>query len=488
MQITLSPVLGGTDLAAIGGLSADVYLPELTEGESFEARVIFSDHGIAHLKTAGGSLIRARLDEGVTLREGTTVRLIVAEKGGALIQLSLGENLSGDHVPGAVSPTGHMRLLPPALTALVEQLHNSSLTVPQRLEAFMRALGDFPTLSLDAAPVRQAAVLLMAEGAKILPAIDISADEAPGIPPRPALGQMLQQLSALLNMEVSSPAQTIPLLRGAPVPGVLTPLFELFLPHPQGAAEVVSGQLAVDSVEKQVAQQPQLPPATRRELLELTQRLVSELFPAGADKPALKELGAFVERLFTSTAPGKKGVENLRQNARELEVRLELLQEVLKRSSLPQREELLHQANRLLQHQEALREERPLCLQLPIHLGEQRQTAELYVYRREKGSSKLDPRNATVLLALNTEHLGRLEALIQVQQKDIYLKLEISRAKAVAFVKEQSGALMQMLAGAGYRLAFATVGQLTRQTQPETAQMALEEFRQGFGHQVDVEV
>ncbi|MCL1905503.1 MAG: flagellar hook-length control protein FliK [Clostridiales bacterium] len=622
MQVNLPPVIDGATTVLGGEISAEVSLPELTEGESFEARVIFSDRGTVHLKTAEGAFIRARLEGGVVLAEGSEVSLTIVEKGDGLIKLRLSGPLAGESaVPGSVSTAGRMPALPPALAAIVEQMQNSALKPHQRLEVFMRALGDFPALSTDNAAIRQTAALLLTDGRETAQAAPLPGTEAaPGQAQQASAlpGQMLSELNALLAMDTHALATAAAKPAGETAPGILAPLFELFMPEltadvpqtapditaalpeqnlpaqaseeqappsqaapetelpvpaqpeqalpalaAQGRAAAVAAQtVAQEAPRAGVAQKaaqaapeapqatisglpdaehlpPQaqetpaakqapdmglataaahsqksaeqtvtvisahsqkngeqpatvlssLPTATRRELLEFTQRLVAELFPEGTKAASQKDLIAFAERLFINTGgPAAKNAPALRQAARELETRLELLKETVARSSLPQKEELLQQVNRLLQHNDTLREERPLILQLPVFFGEQRQTAELYVYRREKGSRKLDPRNATILLALNTEHLGRMEALIQVQQKDIHLKLEIGRAGAVPFIREQSRALTGLLSEAGYRLASATVQQLIRQAGPETADRTLEEFRRDFGNKVDIQV
>ena len=521
MQITFPPVIGGNQAAVFDETSADVSLPELAEGESIEARVIFSSGDAVHLKTAEGAFLRARLEGGVMLSEGTTVALTIVEKGAGLLKLCLSDPLSSiGNEAGAHFPAERNLSLPPALATLVEQLQKSSLQASQKLDAFMRALGDFPASNADTAAIRQAIALLLAEGLDTTPTATALAEAEITAPTaRPSLGQMLQHLLALLNIEADAPYQAAPHPRGETAPHVLAPLFDLFLPPQTGGllpsagmalpylppsplrGEALSEQAQPGVASGQTAALPQadavgpptlvptLPSATRRELLEFTQRLVMELYQPDAKEPTAKELAAFAARLFVNTgSPSEKVGENLHQAARELEVRLALLKEALAHSSLPLKEVLLQQAERLLQQTTALREEHPFILQLPIRLAEQQQTAELYVYRRKKDVRQIDPRHATVLLALNTEHLGRLEILIQMQQKDLHLKMGISRAEAVPFVKVQSEALTKLLSVAGYRLVSTAVQPLTRQTNPETAQRALEEFRRNVGHQVDIQV
>ena len=573
MRIDIPSVKTDIGLAAEYEISAGASLEDIAEGESFTARVIFTSDNTVHLKTAEGAFIRARLEGGLTLTEGSEIELMAVEKGDGLLKLRLSEAmLGGGQPPGDTSHNGLRPALPPALAALLEQLQISALTLPQKLTAFMRGLSDFPGLNSEDAAVRQATALLTATGKN-----DLSISEPqPGdkAPPGPAalapptVGQMLQELTALLNQPQTdippsaargpaSSASVATALTPAYIKAdTLAPLFALFMPQatdpkalppaaaaesdppplptaaaqsslsplPAAAAEsdppliaqktAVLEQTEIDAKTPQLSPQKTttaqvgapsqrelglvgqqqtvisaLEPATRQELLEFAQSLVNEIFPSGTEELTLKNLAAFAERLFVKIGEQhKNGGPALRRAARELEARLELLKEVLELSTLPQKEELLPQVGRALQLIAALREERLLCLQLPLLLGERQQTAELYVYNREKGGRKLDPNHATVLLALNTEHLGRLEAFVQVRQKDISLKLEIGRAEAVNSVREQSGALAKLLASVGYRLTFTTIQHLIRQTGPKTAGDALKEFESSFGHQVDIKI
>ena len=72
------------------------------QGDRISARVLSSGDGTANLKTTDGSIIRAKIEEGVNLVEGETISLIVSEKNGDRITLNLirsnpqrGETASG---------------------------------------------------------------------------------------------------------------------------------------------------------------------------------------------------------------------------------------------------------------------------------------------------------------------------------------------------------------------------------------------------------
>jgi len=235
---------------------------------------------------------------------------------------------------------------------------------------------------------------------------------------------------------------------------------------------------------------PALSAAERSEIMRFAQQIAAELYPTGQNETSPQLLAAFIGRFFArGGGTAEQGGEELRKSARELTPRLEFMREAIEHSSLPHKEALLGQTARLLQQAETAQQpERLICLQIPVQLAQNRHTAELYVYRRErKGGRKIDPHNATIMLALNTEHLGRLEAMLQTRGKEITLKLEIARAEAVPFIQEQSRALVSLLAEAGFKLASASVSPLKRENHgPQAAAGALEAFRRGAGRGLDV--
>ncbi|MCL1975928.1 MAG: flagellar hook-length control protein FliK [Firmicutes bacterium] len=256
-----------------------------------------------------------------------------------------------------------------------------------------------------------------------------------------------------------------------------------------GNTAINKGEESVQSIKQEYTVVSALTPAERQEALSIISNLVTELYANGDIEPNAQKLCAFIEHLFIKDSKSAQELASkLLFLTQEMQIRLELLERVLERSSLPQKEALLQQTGRLLQQNIILQEQRPLCLQFPLFFAKQPFTAELYIYRRKKAKQTIDPHQATVLLALNTEHLGRLEALIRLRQKDLDIKLEVSRLEAIDFMKKQSPALSTLLAKAGYRLNSAIVQPLTKKTSPQTAEQVLEEFHLRSKHLVDIQV
>ena len=504
MQITLPPTIATTDSALPGEIGADIFLEGYNEGESFEARVIFFSENMAHLKTAEGNFIRARLEGGLiyglNLNEGMEISLTVVEKSSGLIKLRLNED----------------KKLIPLTTTLDSASSSGTVTsatigqILQKLCALLSATNSIPAQLASAQPRETPPSALTPLFELFMPEhIEQNSRSVPVFAP-----EQPDRLSAQITLEQAlpesanslAPKQTVTATiakvaatrtNTPPLPQALTTETTQAVSTTELSQDafpkIAIGTEQNDWLPQTVSQEPvtlsALTPAIRREVLAFTHTLVTELYPPGINEPSRIEMIAFVEQLFTQIdKPMKELGPALARTARELEVRLELLQQTIKNSSLPIKETLLQQFDHLLQQTSDLHEERPICLQFPLYFAEQRQTAELYVYRREKNAKRIDPSHATVLLALNTEHLGRLEALIQVRQKDLDIKLEVSRAEAITFLNEQRAILKNLLANAGYRLNSATIQPLLIQTSSKTAESILEEFRKSFMHQVDIRI
>ena len=90
-------------------------------------------------------------------------------------------------------------------------------------------------------------------------------------------------------------------------------------------------------------------------------------------------------------------------------------------------------------------------MQLPIALNGWETTAELYVFR-DKRKKQAKGGTATALLALEPEHLGRVEAYIRRDGQTVSCQFRLERPDAEALVRAHATELGAAMAAAGYRL------------------------------------
>lgn len=199
-------------------------------------------------------------------------------------------------------------------------------------------------------------------------------------------------------------------------------------------------------------------------------RQTAEAGGDGADK-----LSALLDGLFKKLPPpGEKGGDVLRRAREELFVRLSLFEEALSRSNMPGKEAMLAKTQELAEHTRLLnRLDQFVYMQIPIKLGEDRKTAELYVYKKKSGSKIIDPDNVSILLALDLEHMGHLESFVRIRGREVSLQTEVEAEEAKAFFSDNIRPLHELLAEIKFKLADAKVSCSKEQTTPLTALMSL---------------
>lgn len=90
--------------------------------------------------------------------------------------------------------------------------------------------------------------------------------------------------------------------------------------------------------------------------------------------------------------------------------------------------------------------------QIPVTLGETPRTVDLYVMKRGKGH-RIDPDNASILIALNTDHMGRLETLIHVNHHSLRLRVGVVSAEIGEYIEGYTRDWGDAMEAIGYRLA-----------------------------------
>lgn len=119
-------------------------------------------------------------------------------------------------------------------------------------------------------------------------------------------------------------------------------------------------------------------------------------------------------------------------------------------------------------------------VQIPLNLSGFNTTMELYVMKKEKNKKRIDPRNAVVLLSLDTQNLGRVEALMDVKDKNVGINLRAEEQKVIDFMKENYRHLYSGLLEKGYKLVDVRYRLLEERVNPVNAErLAGKELKDG---------
>ncbi len=156
----------------------------------------------------------------------------------------------------------------------------------------------------------------------------------------------------------------------------------------------------------------------------------------------------------------------LKKAAQELPDALKTLKSSLDQSDIRNKESFLKGTDQLMRQLEmADRDVRFTYMQLPLQGKDGNcQTAELYVFRRQNKRQEQDGTGISILVALDTAHLGRIESLIRETGGSISLEFRLEETGAADLFKRNVESLKQTLEGAGYRLADMRFAGLEKKT------------------------
>lgn len=139
---------------------------------------------------------------------------------------------------------------------------------------------------------------------------------------------------------------------------------------------------------------------------------------------------------------------------RELAEKLETVKNVISQSGIPGAEDILARVNSLDDGLKLLNQinNSSAYYQIPLNISGFNTTGELYVMKRESRRKKIDPGDVTVFISLDTQNIGRIEAITDIKNKNVSINLRAEDQKIIGFIKENLKLLYNGLAEKGYRL------------------------------------
>jgi hypothetical protein len=84
--------------------------------------------------------------------------------------------------------------------------------------------------------------------------------------------------------------------------------------------------------------------------------------------------------------------------------------------------------------------------QIPFEINRQQNTAELYVFERKKGSSGEGERvNSTILIALETQNMGRVETVMRAESDVISIEFRVESKPVQGYLQKEAEELEELL-------------------------------------------
>jgi len=181
--------------------------------------------------------------------------------------------------------------------------------------------------------------------------------------------------------------------------------------------------------------------------------------PESRDRAVIMKKIAFLKKeledlyIDLSKQREKNKASDLEELHKKMLSKLTELEETLKSLPLPKNQELINRMENIRNNISFMNDiyANSVYFQIPIKLPDKNTTAELYILK--KGSKKISPEKATLLIALETEHMGMVETLVSIRGKSVNLNIRVERQEIVDFLKENNAMLFDHLESKGYKLA-----------------------------------
>ncbi|MEN8908070.1 MAG: flagellar hook-length control protein FliK, partial [Clostridiales bacterium] len=138
----------------------------------------------------------------------------------------------------------------------------------------------------------------------------------------------------------------------------------------------------------------------------------------------------------------------------DIYLELDKLEEILKNIELPNKETVMKSLETVQNSIKFIGElsNNNYYLQIPINLFGNETTGELYILKKDKNKKKIDPKNVSMLISLDTEKIGQVDSIINVDKKNIIINMMVDKKEAVSFIKNSHQELYSALIEKNYRL------------------------------------
>jgi len=95
--------------------------------------------------------------------------------------------------------------------------------------------------------------------------------------------------------------------------------------------------------------------------------------------------------------------------------------------------------------------------QIPFQVGQDRNTAELYVFERKRKSDEGDRTNTTILIALETQRMGRVETVIKAEQDNLNIEFRVENDPVQKYLQTETDELNKLLSGSNFNVTEISV-------------------------------
>lgn len=185
---------------------------------------------------------------------------------------------------------------------------------------------------------------------------------------------------------------------------------------------------------------------------------------AGGTARGEEPLQKLVEKLLVR--PGEQSGEDIKKTVDETPQTLRALKFALDQSDIKNKELCLKTVEQAIKQVEfSEKNARFDYIQLPLADNQEGKTAELYVFKRKKSSKdKADGENTTILIALDTQNIGRVETLLAAKGNQLSLEFRLEQEEHMDDFKRGQTVLEKAVEAAGFSLTGIRFSGLEKRT------------------------
>jgi len=215
------------------------------------------------------------------------------------------------------------------------------------------------------------------------------------------------------------------------------------------------------------------------------ERLAGPVLGGDAEREPLQKL---VEKLFVR--PGEQSGEEIKKTVNETPQALRALKFALDQSDIRNKELCLKAIDQALRQVElSERNARFDYIQLPLSDNGEGKTAELFVFRRKKQKREGEAeQGTTILIALDTQNIGRVETLLTASVSRLSLEFRLEQPERAEEFRQKGAELEQALTDAGFSLTGIRFAALETRTTLLNAAEAAGEAASGNVRGVDIRI
>mgnify|MGYP006887395416 CR=1 FL=1 len=185
-----------------------------------------------------------------------------------------------------------------------------------------------------------------------------------------------------------------------------------------------------------------------------------------------EQIGKLIGKLFVR--PEEHTGEGIKKAVDDAPQTLKMLKSALEQSDMKSKEIGIRNVEQAMKQLEiADKPQRFDYIQIPLAQNGKGETAELYVFKRNKGNRGETEGGTTILVALDTKHIGRVETLLSESKGCITLEFRLEEQGLADEFRKSSQELSKNIEAAGYKLMGIRFTGLDKRTTLLNAQEAV---------------